>query len=434
MFFAPLPKRPPVIALVDCNNFYCSCERIFQPRLAGKPMVVLSNNDGCVIARSNEAKALGIPMGAPFFQVRNLLKRAGGAYRSSNYALYGDISRRVMETLHRFAPEIEVYSIDEAFLQLSGVVPGNEAEGVTAYAQTMRETVRRWVGMPVSIGLAPTKTLAKLANRIAKKNPQYDNVLDWRQIDADAALESIEAGDVWGVGPRYAIRLQVQGIHNARQLRDADERWIQYRLGMGIVGVRIVYELRGTPCHPFECTPPPKQNIACTRQFGRAVTTLRELNEAVATYATRAAEKLRSQDYAAGELSVFIHTNPHKEEPQYYQHLSARFEVPTDVTTDLVRCAKALAERLYRPGYRYSKSGVILSRLIPRAQVQGSLFDRKDHGRDARLMAAVDHINRYMGAGAIQPAAVGTQGGWKLKSQFRSPRYTTQWSELPNVR
>ena len=279
---------PPLFALADCNNFYASCERVFNPKLAGRPAIVLSNNDGCVVARSNEAKALGIAMGVPAFQIRHLIRKHDVQVFSSNYALYGDLSQRVMETLQQFSPEVEVYSIDEAFLNLSGFTNIN----LTDYGRRIRATVKQWTGIPVSVGIAETKTLAKIANHVAKRTEGTDGVFDFTAWpDRDSVLARVLVEEVWGIGPNYARLLTQHGITTALGLRDADDHWIQKQ--MGVVGLRTVHELRGISCLPLEQCPPPKQGITCSRSFGRPVTTLAEMREAVAAYTARAAEKLR---------------------------------------------------------------------------------------------------------------------------------------------
>src|SRR4029434_9630627 len=291
-----------MFALLDCNNFYVSCERLFQPALLGKPVVVLSNNDGCVIARSDEAKALGIPMGLPAFKLADLVKAHPIEVYSSNYTLYGDLSARVMTTLTQWTPDVEVYSIDEAFLKFATLPPA----ALTVYGQSMRATIQQWTGIPVSIGIAPTKTLAKLANRLAKRSPQGVVTLT-ASSEIEATLACTRVEDIWGIGPGYTRRLKLYDIRTAMQLRDANDRWIRQQLG--VVGQRTVWELRGISCLPLELCPPPKQSLMVSRSFGRPITSLTEMREAVATYTTRAAEKLRRHDVAAGVVTVFLMTN-----------------------------------------------------------------------------------------------------------------------------
>jgi len=419
---------PPVFALVDCNNFYASCERVFNPKLAGQPIVVLSNNDGCVVARSNEAKALGITMGVPEFQIRPLLRAHRVQVFSSNYPLYGDLSQRVMETLEQFSPDLEIYSIDEAFLSLSGF----ERRNLTDYGREIRWTVKQWTGLPVSVGLAETKTLAKLANRIAKRTPDTDGVFDLLACpDRDTLLGKVPIEDVWGIGPSYARLLTQHGITTALQLHEADEHWI--RRHMGVVGMRVVAELRGHSCVDLDACPAPKQGITCSRSFGRPVCTLAEMEEAVSSYVTRVAEKLRGEALAATVLTVFVMTNAFTEEPQYRNSVTCELPVATDTTSALIRTSLKGLRRIYRDGYRYKKTGVMVTALVPASQIQPDLFDQQDRPKSKRLMAALDAINARWGAGTLQYAASGLTKAWQMQSHRRSPAYTTNWAELPVV-
>jgi DNA polymerase V len=418
-----------LFALIDCNNFYVSCERLFQPTLHGKPVVVLSNNDGCVIARSDEAKALGIPMGLPAFKLTDLLKEHAIEVFSSNYTLYGDLSARVMTTLAQWAPAVEVYSIDEAFLQCSPL----PLDALTAYGQSMRATIQQWTGIPVSIGIAPTKTLAKLANRLAKRSVDAQGVLTLISASAiEATLSQTPVEDIWGIGPGYTRRLKAHDIRTALQLRDANDRWIRQQLG--IVGQRIVWELRGISCLPLDFCPPPKQSLMVSRSFGRPITMLTEMREAVATYTTRAAEKLRRHHVAAGVLTVFLMTNRFTDEPQYSNSVTIPLPVATQDTAELIRYALRGVEHLFRESYRYKKAGVILTELVPGHQVQTHLFDQHDRERSQRLMAALDAINMQWGAGTVRYAAAGLRPQWITRCGHRSPRYTTRWEELVVVR
>jgi DNA polymerase V len=419
---------PPVFALVDCNNFYASCERVFQPKLAGQPIVVLSNNDGCVVARSNEAKALGIAMGVPEFQIRPLLRAHRVQVFSSNYTLYGDLSQRVMETLEQFSPDLEIYSIDEAFLSLTGF----ERRNLTDYGRAIRKTVKQWTGLPVSVGIAETKTLAKIANRIAKRTPDTDGVFDLLACpDRDALLGRVAVVDVWGIGPSYSRLLTQQGITTALQLRQADDHWI--RTHMGVVGMRLVAELRGRSCLDLEVCPAPKQGITCSRTFGRSVCTLAEMEEAMSFYVTRAAEKLRREGLAATVLTVFVMTNAFTEEPQYRNSVTCTLPVGTDTTSALIRAAVRGLRTIYRDGYRYKKAGVMVTALVPASQVQPDLFDQQDRPKSKRLMAALDAVNDRWGAGTLQYASSGLTKTWQTQCHHRSPAYTTNWDELPVV-
>src|SRR2546427_2996054 len=380
---------PPVFALVDCNNFYVSCERVFDPKLDGKPVLVLSNNDGIVVARSNEAKALGIAMGVPAFQIRALIRKHDVQVFSSNYALYGDLSRRVMDTLAQFSPQVEVYSIDEAFLSLSGFTGRN----LTEYGRAIRATVKRWTGIPVSVGIAETKTLAKIAGEVAKRTRDAGGVCDltaWP--DRGAVLADIPVEDVWGVGPNWARLLTESGVRTARDLREADEHWIRKR--MGVVGARIVQELRGVSCLTVEDCPPPKQAVTVSRMFGRPIITLAEMREAVAAYTARAGEKLRHERLAATGLTVFLTTNPFKtDEPPDSNPATIKLPAVTDATPDLLRYALRGSERIYRDRDRYNKAGVMLTALVPASQVQGDLFDDRDRERPSVLMRLLAQLN-----------------------------------------
>lgn len=415
-----------LIALVDCNNFYASCERVFDPKLEGKPVVVLSNNDGIVVARSNEAKALGIGMGVPEFQIRHLIRHHDVQVFSSNYVLYGDMSQRVMETLALFTTDLEVYSIDEAFLSMSGFTSRN----LTEYGRTIGTTVKRWTGIPVSIGIAETKTLAKVAARVAKRTKDVAGVFDLTACrDRDALLAETAVENIWGIGPNYARLLKGHGIQTALDLRGADDHWI--RKHMGVVGARIVQELRGVSCLLLEECPAPKQGITVSRSFGRPVTRLAEMKEAVAFYTGRVAEKLREEKLAATVLTVFLTTNTFKDEPQYSNAVSINLPVATDSTSDLFRYALQGMARIYREGYRYNKAGVVLTALVPANQVQGNLFDHQDRERSSRLMGVLDRLNDQMGAGTLRYAAEGMTQRWKARFERRSPSYTTNWRDLP---
>lgn len=415
---------PPVYALVDCNNFYASCERVFNPRLNGLPVVVLSNNDGCVVARSNEAKALGIGMGVPEFMVRPLIRAHQVQVFSSNYALYGDMSQRVMETLQQFCPDLEIYSIDEAFLSLSGFSLRNLSE----YAGMIRSTVKRWTGLPVSIGIAETKTLSKIAGGIAKKSP--GGVCDLlTSPDRETLLGQTDVSDVWGIGRAHTQFLHQHGIKTALQLRQADDQFI--RKHMGIVGLRLVMELRGVPCFELEQCPPPKKGITCARSFGKAITRIQEMEEAISNYVTRAAEKLRAEQLAVTNLTVFMHTNKFKDVAQYSNSLTLKLPVATDTTHELIRAALQGARKIWRDGFAYNKAGVMFVSLVPAGLVQADLFDGKDRTRSKKLMVALDSINGRFGSGTLQYASSGIAKEWKASFNRRSPAFTTNWDELP---
>ncbi|MDO8262792.1 MAG: Y-family DNA polymerase [Gallionella sp.] len=424
------------IALIDCNNFYVSCERLFQPKLEGKPVVVLSNNDGCVVSRSQEAKDLGIKMGAPWFQLKDLARRHGIIALSSNYTLYADLSNRVMRLLSQWSPDQEIYSIDESFLDLTGM------SDLIRYAQTMRSTIKQCVGIPVCVGIASSKTLAKLANHIAKKQQRYDSVCDFNAMSApelDALLAQIEAGEVWGVGRRSTSRLQQMGINSVLELKRAPAKRI--RAEFGVVLERTVAELNGEACLELDDVTPPRQQIICSRSFGVPVSLLPDLEQAVIAYTSRAAEKLRSQHSLAGGIQVYIRTNPHKAnshkecEPQYQQaRLLPLFEHTND-TRLLCRAALSGLRHIYRSGYAYQKAGVMLTEIIPAAARPRTLFDDvAAQQKSASLMATLDRINRRMGSGTVQLLGEGVRKSWSMRRGNMSQRYTTEWDELAVVR
>jgi DNA polymerase V len=426
-----------IFALADCNNFYVSCERVFQPHLEGRPVVVLSNNDGCVVSRSNEAKQLGIKMGVAFFEVKDEAEKNGVIALSSNYSLYADMSRRVMETLCNFTPEIEVYSIDEAFLNLAGL-----SENLTNYGRKIRETVRQWTGMPVSIGIAETKTLAKIANRVAKRSAEAAcreppgrtagvfELTDATCIDEILAQTNVE--NVWGVGIKSTLKLKKAGINTALSLRDADVEWIQRQFG--IVGVRTVYELRGTSCYELEEQPPTKKSVIVSRIFGRKVETIEELKEAMACYAARAGEKLREEGLAASVMIVYVMTSRFVDKrKRYFNSHTVAFPTATNYTPELIDYATKAVERLYRKGFQYNKAGVILGGLVPQANVQGNLFDKVDRQKAMALMQAVDAVNARLPFTPLRWAAEGIGQPWQAKFTKRSKRFTTRWDELPEV-
>lgn len=363
-------------------------------------------------------------MGVPEFMVREIIRAHQVQVFSSNYALYGDMSQRVMETLQQFCPDLEIYSIDEAFLSLSGFRSKNFAE----YAATIRTTVKRWTGIPVSIGIAETKTLAKIAGDIAKKTPS--GVFDLLNCpNRESLLNGIAASDVWGIGKAHSQFLHGHGIKTALQLRQADDQFIKTH--MGIVGLRLVMELRGLSCLPLEQCPPPKKGITCARSFGRAITTLTEMEQAVSSYVTRAAEKLRSERLAVSNLTVFLHTNQFKDDPQYSNSLTVRLPVATDTTHELITAALQGVRKIWRDGFAYKKAGVMFVGLVPASQMQADLFDGKDRTRSKKLMAALDSINERFGSGTLQYASSGVRKEWKATFHRRSPAFTTSWDELP---
>ncbi|MFH1263207.1 MAG: Y-family DNA polymerase [Pseudomonadota bacterium] len=413
-----------VLALVDCNSFYCSCERLFAPHLEKKPIVVLSNNDGCVVSRTEEAKELGIPMGVPFFEIRALVKRHGVHVFSSNYSLYGEISSRVMRTLSQFTPEIEVYSIDEAFLDLTGF------RNVGSYGHEIRETVRRHVGIPVSVGLGPTKVLAKVANKIAKKRKEHGGVFDLCDAASrDVLLGTVAVGEIWGVGARSREKLTRNGIRTARDLRDADPHIVGKLLT--VVGRRIASELRGETCLPLETVRKNRKEICCARGFGRPVRELGELKEAMANYVTSAAERLRKQGSSCELVTVFLQTDPHKETGRYFNQRSTALLAGTSATHTLITVAGDALKNIFKPGFAYKRTGVILSGLVPEKNAQLSLLKEGEGKNRPEVMRVVDRLNERMGSHTVRFGTCGVRQEWKMLSRMRSPSYTTRWSDLP---
>lgn len=417
-----------MLALADCDQFYVSCERAFNPKLRDRPVVVLSNNDGCIVARSPEVKALGIPMGAPLFEIDHLVDRHDIQVFSSNYALYGDMSHRVMTALAQFAPEVEIYSIDEAFLDLSELGDRDLVER----ASTLRETVLKWTGIPISLGLAPTKVLAKIATRLAKRSPQWQGVFNLAiSSDADDILAATDVADVWGIGRKYAAWLHARGVTSALHLRDASEGLIRQKLG--VVGARLQLELRGISCLPLELCPPAKQETCVSRSFGRVVSSLPELKEALALRTTRLGEKLRAQRQAATSLQVFARTSAFDENP-YSNAVTVTLPTATNHTPALLGHALRGTEAIFQAGYRFKKAGVIAMGLLPETIEQGHLFEPpRDRQRDRELMSVVDSLNRRFGSGTVGFAASGMKRPWQMRCSWRSRRFTTRWDELQRV-
>lgn len=417
------------IAIVDCNNFYASCERVFNPKLKGKPIVVLSNNDGMIIARSDEAKALGIPMGEPLFKIEELVKEHDVRVFSSNYALYGDMSHRVMTILEHFSPNVEIYSIDEAFLNLDGFSRLNLGD----YAHKIRKTVYQWTGIPVSIGIATTKTLAKLANRLAKKDKSRGGVLSLIDVaDIDEYLKRVAVEDIWGVGRQYTKFLYQFNIFNAYDLKYAQDKWIKKK--MTVMGLRTVYELRGIPCIKFDYSPQPKKGIISSRSFGRTVKDKDEIKEAIALFVTRASEKMRMQKSACSLLTVFLRTNPFKKSPQYHNGVLVKMPVPTDSTSEMITYAMKGVEQIFRQGFEYYKVGVMLAGFSPCDHSQLPMFDSENRHKMNKATEIVDLINLEFGSGTIQYAATGIRRGWKTKVEKRTPDFTTDWDDIPEVK
>ena len=427
-----------LFALVDVNNFYVSCERVFQPKLEEVPMVVLSNNDGCAVARSAEVKALGVKMGTPWFQMQDLAKKHGIQAYSSNYTLYGDMSNRVVQVLRSFTPHLEVYSIDESFLQIETVL--KPYQDTIELGQKIKQQVKDTTGLPVCVGIGASKTLAKLANHLAKKHKQFSGVCDVNAMNKEELyqwMSETEVGEVWGIGRQIAKKLKAQHIHSVFDLLQASPQAMRQQFG--VVMERLCYELRGVSCLKLEEVAPAKQQIIASRSFGKLVTSQAELAQSVATHAARAAEKLRSQDSVTGALTVFIQTSPFKQhEPQHHQSVTIPLSDATDNTLTLTNAALAGLQQIYQPNFRYKKAGVILNLISDKPTIQQSLFeDIESKGKSAHLMKAMDQINTRFGNAVVRSAAAGTNGSkqvWQMRSGNKSPNYTTQWDELPVAR
>jgi DNA polymerase V len=421
-----------IFALVDCNNFYASCERVFNPKLEGQPVVVLSNNDGCIIARSNEAKALGVKMGAPYFQVRDFLREHKVHVLSSNYALYGDMSHRVMSILHRLEPDVEVYSIDEAFIRFTQA----RSQSLAECARNIRTVVRRDTGIPVSIGIGPTKTLAKLANRLAKKDPTWDGVLDiTSHPDPDSLMASVEVGDVWGIGHKSAERLKACGVSTVLALKNVDPSWM--RRHFTITGFRTVMELRGVAMIPMEEQPPDRKSVACSRSFGERVRSLVEMNEALSSHVATAAEKLRSQGLVASCLNVFLMTaRLAKDDACITANRTMELPEVTSHTPVLIHYALGCLRGMFKEGTDYRKIGVVFTGLVREALAsrQPTLFDPGRSDRMDSLMRTVDQVNARWGRDTLRFGAMGFGGRWQMHRERKTPSFTTRWDQLPLVR
>lgn len=423
-----------MIAIVDCNSFYAACERLFKPSLHGKPVVVLSNNDGCIVSRTDEAKALGIRMAGPYYQNKQEIEANRVAVFSSNYHLYGDMSKRVMDTLRMLSPNVEVYSVDEAFLNLDGM----ESTDLRAYGLHIKQTTEQWTGIPVSVGIASTKVLSKMANRLAKKDKNGTEgvmLLQTPEQEHEAMIRTA-VEDIWGIGRAYAEKLRMFNINTAWDLRNMNEEWIRKQLG-GVVGVRLAKELKGIPCIGFKDPLTQKKMISTTRMFGKPVLTMESLKEAVATYLARAAEKLRRQESVAGSMRIFIvHHTPTYGEAYAPSSRSAYMLLPTPtcLTNLFIANAMPMVEALYQEGKRYIKAGVILGEILPLRAIQGNLFHTPEHPNGRMLMKAIDNINLGMGTDLVRFATGGTQKNWKMRQEMRSNRFTTRWDELCLIR
>jgi len=423
-----LPKSQQALALVDCNNFYVSCERIFRPDLARVPMVILSNNDGCVVSRSNEAKALGIKMGQPWFECKELAEEHGILAMSSNYALYADMSNRVMTILSDFSPQCEVYSIDENFVDLTGMPKIREV----SYA--MRERVGMWTGMPVCVGIGPTKTLAKLANHVAKKHPRSKGVFNYNaltNVQKTNLLQHLPVEDVWGVGRKLTKRLASFGVTNALDLREAHIPTL--RAEFGVVMEKTQRELQETPCIKLEEVPADKKQIVSSRSFGSMVTELPVLKDALSTFVANACAKLRAQKSHASVIQVFLGTNRFRKElPQYAPCLAVPLPYPTNDSLEVNRWAAFLCERMFKPDYQYKRAGIMLSEISPVTHSQGDLLEAV-HADKHKLMEALDNLNARYGRGAVKVSTQGAYSGWQMKQERKSPNYTTSWDDVPLV-
>ena len=416
------------IALIDCNSFYASCERIFNPKLLGKPIVVLSNNDGCIITRSAEAKALGIRMGEPYFKAKKIIEKNNVKVFSSNYSLYGDISQRVMEILLGFSPEVEIYSIDEAFLNFKGF----KNHELLTYCKHIRQTIKQWVGIPVSIGVGSTKTLSKIANHLAKKEADYEGICILKGDEKiEEALNRIEIGDVWGIGRRLSKFLRNYEVRTAKQFAFLDRRWI--RKNMGVVGEKIQLELCGVSCLDLELLPSPKKSCCVSRSFSRPIEKIEELQESIANYGSRVAEKIREEGLIAQSMSIFVLTNHfNKKEKQYSSSIKLQLDYPTSDSKLIVKRAVEGIKRIYKEGYRYKKAGIILYELHSSSSVRG-LLDY-DKPRTDSLMRSLDEINYRYGSATLRLAAEGIRRSWHMRREKVSPCYTTSFDQLMIVK
>ena len=416
-----------IYALVDCNNFYVSCERVFNPKLEGRPVIILSSNDGCAIARSNEAKECGVKMAQPLYQFTDLVKKHDIQVLSGNFHLYTDMSNRVMQVLADMAPATQQYSIDECFLDITGMT-----DDLNEYGHAVRAKVKQWTGIPVGVGIAETKTLAKVANRIAKVSMKADGVLNlvgsqWRE----KALEMTEVGDVWGVGKQFARKLNRNGIKTALDLTNQPDGWIRKEMGVG--GLKTVRELRGEDCIGFESVPQPKQTTLVSRSFGQTITELDDLINAVTVFATTAAADIRKANLVSSAISVFMETNRFSNEPQYAPSQSVELSPASNNTKHIVRAAVQGVKEAYREGFKFKKAGVMLLDLVDADHAPQSLFDHHDP-KDEKLIEAFDQINRQQGPGSINFGTAGQPSAWHSASAFRSPLYTTEWSDIPTVK
>ena len=417
-------------ALVDCNNFYCSCERVFNPKLDRRPVVVLSNNDGCVISRSEEAKQLGIVMTTPAYMIREKLQKNDVAVFSSNYTLYGDMSDRVMQTLSSFVSRLEIYSIDEAFLDLQDVPPAD----IVRLGARIRKTIQQHTGIPVTVGIAATRTLAKMANRYAKKKHKDTGVF-WaadRKL-TDEMLASTETGEIWGIGHQYALLLTRHHFKTAADLVQAPDDWVRDK--MSVAGLRLLNELRGIPVLPWELLPAPKKIICTSRSFGKLLSDKGEIAEALVNYAAACALKLRKQKSCCCVLTVFIHTNPHKvEHRQYKRSIDVELDRASNNTAEIIKYVLKGFDIIYQSGYRFMKAGVMVREMVPEDQVQTSLFETANGEKNKKMMAAMDKVNRSLGKEIVRMAVQGFEKRYRLKAEHLSPCYTTRIDHILKVK
>ena len=414
-----------IFALVDCNNFYASCERLFRPELRNKPIVVLSNNDGCIVARSNETKALGIPMAAPYFKYKPFIKKHNIQVFSSNYSLYGDLSHRVMSVLQEMEPDVEIYSIDEAFISLP------ITDDLTKHARLLKAKIEQNVGIPVSIGMAQTKTLAKVANRVAKKNSKFGGVFSAAPHALNAILADMQVDDIWGIGRKSAEKLNQIGIRNALQLKNANDHWIRKHLT--ITGLRTVMELRGISCITLDDSQTSKKSIISSRSFGAPISRLPELKEAISHHTAIASKKLRDQGSVTSAIQIFIQTNRYKKnDSQYSGRITMTLPTASAYTPTMVKYAMQGLQDIFKSGYKYNKAGVMMLGLTGNTCIQRNLFSPQNN-ENQHMMATVDHINTKLGRNTIQFAGAGLTKSWWMKQSHKSPAYTTSWADIPVV-
>ena len=421
-------------AVIDCNNFYVSCERVFCPKLEKLPVVVLSNNDGCIISRSNEIKDLGVNMGAPIFQYAELLKNNNVHVFSSNFSLYADLSSRIMRIISQYSPSMEIYSVDEVFIEFEGYT----SEQIYKQCKTIKDVVMRSVGIPVSIGIGKTKTLAKAANEIAKKVSKHKGIFGigeeyCGEVSVDSVLERINVENIWGIGRRLKETLNKNNIFSSRQLKYCNDEWVRSTMSKSVL--RTVLELRGEPCIDFEDIPSPKKSIVSSRSFGKSVKTKTELREALAKYASRVGEKLREEKEVASHITILITTNYYSKIERFYTNTATcSLEQPTSYTPDLIKMAHSMLDKIYKEGYLYKKAAVLVTGLVDEKSIQHNLFKSdQSTSKEIQLMKIIDSVNKNYGSDSIHFASQGFNPRWAGNSMKRSPRYTTRWDELITI-